>query len=65
VGLIWRLLLLAGLLIAMGSVWLTAYAFALHSVGRFLRRGSIRTAIERATGAALVALGMRLAFDRT
>ena len=64
-GFVWRLLLLAGLFIAMGLVWLTAYTFALHSVGRYLRRGSIRTAIERVTGAALVALGMRLAFDRT
>ena len=64
-GFVWRLLLLAGLFIAMGLVWLTAYTFALHSVGRFLRRGSIRRAIERVTGAALVALGMRLAFDRT
>jgi threonine/homoserine/homoserine lactone efflux protein len=63
-GFIWRVLLLAGLFIAMGLVWLTAYTFALHSVGRYLRRGSIRTAIERVTGAALVALGMRLAFDR-
>jgi len=63
-GFVWRLLLLAGLFIAMGLVWLTAYTFALHSVDRFLRRGSIRTAIERVTGAALVALGMRLAFDR-
>ncbi len=64
-GFVWRLLLLAGLFIAMGLVWLTAYTFALHSVGRYLRRGSIRTAIERVTGAALVALGLRLAFDRT
>jgi threonine/homoserine/homoserine lactone efflux protein len=64
-GFVWRLLLLAGLFIAMGLVWLTAYTFALHSVGRFLRRGSIRTAIERVTGAVLVALGLRLAFDRT
>ena len=63
-GFVWRLLLLAGLFIAMGLVWLTAYTFALHSVGRYLRRGSIRTAIERVTGAALVALGLRLAFDR-
>jgi threonine/homoserine/homoserine lactone efflux protein len=63
-GFIWRVLLLAGLFIAMGLVWLTAYTFALHSVGRYLRRRSIRTAIERVTGAALVALGMRLAFDR-
>jgi threonine/homoserine/homoserine lactone efflux protein len=49
----------------MGLVWLTAYTFALHSVGRFLRRGPIRTAIERVTGAVLVALGLRLAVDRT
>jgi threonine/homoserine/homoserine lactone efflux protein len=63
-GFIWRLLLLAGSFIAMGLVWLIAYTFALHSVGRLLRRGSIRTTIERVTGAALVALGLRLAFDR-
>lgn len=63
-GFVWRLLLLAGLFIAMGLVWLTAYTFALHSVGRFLRRGSIRKAIERVTGAVLLALGLRLAFDR-
>ena len=63
-GFVWRLLLLAGLFIAIGLVWLTAYTFALHSVGRFLRRGSIRTAIERVTGAVLLALGLRLAFDR-
>ena len=63
-GFVWRLLLLAGLFIAMGLVWLTVYTFALHSFGRFLSRGSIRTAIERVTGAVLVALGMRLAFDR-
>lgn len=64
-GFIWRLLLLAGLFIAMGLVWLIAYTFAIHSVERFLRRGSIRKAIERVTGAGLVALGLRLAFDRT
>jgi hypothetical protein len=34
----------------MGLVWLTAYTFALHSVGRFLRRGPIQTAIERVPG---------------
>jgi threonine/homoserine/homoserine lactone efflux protein len=49
----------------MGLVWLIAYTFALHSVERFLRRGPIRMAIEHVTGAALVALGLRLAFDRT
>jgi threonine/homoserine/homoserine lactone efflux protein len=64
-GFEWRLLQLAALFIAMGFVWLTVYTLALHSVGGFLGRGSIRRRIERVSGAVLVALGVRVALERT
>jgi threonine/homoserine/homoserine lactone efflux protein len=44
--------------------WLTAYAFAVARAGDFLRRPTIRRAFEAATGAVLVALGLRLATER-
>jgi threonine/homoserine/homoserine lactone efflux protein len=45
-------------------VWLTAYAFAIARAGDFLGRPAIRRAIDAATGAVLVALGLRLATER-
>jgi threonine/homoserine/homoserine lactone efflux protein len=44
-------------------VWLTAYAFAVAKAGDVLRRSRIRRAIDGLTGAALVALGLRLAAE--
>ena len=44
--------------------WLTGYAFAVARAGDFLRRPAIRRAFEAATGAVLVALGLRLATER-
>ena len=44
--------------------WLTGYAFAVARAGDFLRRPTIRRAFEAATGAVLVALGLRLATER-
>jgi threonine/homoserine/homoserine lactone efflux protein len=41
--------------------WLTAYAFAVAKAGAVLRRPRIRRALEAATGAVLIALGLRLA----
>jgi threonine/homoserine/homoserine lactone efflux protein len=64
-GFEWRLLQLAALFIGMGLVWLTVYTLALHSVGSFLGRGPIRRTIEHVSGAVLVALGVRVAFERT
>jgi len=55
-------LLLLGLTFSlMTLVWLTGYAFAVAKAGAFLRRPRIRRALEAATGAVLVALGLRLA----
>ena len=48
----------------MTLAWLTAYAFAVARAGNFLRRPKIRRALDAITGAALVALGLRLAAER-
>ena len=45
-------------------VWLSGYAFAVAKAGDFLRRPRARRLLEAATGAVLVALGLRLATDR-
>ena len=45
-------------------VWLSAYAVVVASVGDVLRRSSVHRALDAATGAVLVALGVRLAFER-
>ena len=47
----------------MTLAWLTAYAFAVARAGDFLRRTSIRRALEALTGAVLVALGLSLAAE--
>jgi threonine/homoserine/homoserine lactone efflux protein len=44
-------------------LWLALYAVALERVGDALRRPRVRRAIEAVTGAALVALGVRLAAE--
>jgi threonine/homoserine/homoserine lactone efflux protein len=54
-------LVLAGIHAAMGLVWLSAYAWALHRARGLLERHRVRRALDRATGAVLVALGLRLA----
>jgi threonine/homoserine/homoserine lactone efflux protein len=46
---------------AMTFSWLTGYAFAVAKAGDFLRRPRIRRALDRLTGAVLIALGLRLA----
>ena len=48
----------------MGSVWLTIYTIALHAVSGFVGRPRVKTIIETATGSVLMALGIRLAFQR-
>ena len=45
----------------MTRAWLTAYASAVAKAADFLRRPRIRRTVEAATGAVLVALGLRLA----
>lgn len=63
-GFTWRLLLLSGLFIVMGFVWLTIYTIALHAVSGFVGRPRVRTVIGSVTGCVLMALGVRLAFQR-
>jgi threonine/homoserine/homoserine lactone efflux protein len=49
---------------AMTLVWLSAYAFAVAKAGNILRRPRVRRGLEAFTGAALIALGLRLATER-
>jgi threonine/homoserine/homoserine lactone efflux protein len=56
-------LVLAGIHATMGLVWLSAYAWALHRARGLLERPGIRRALDRATGAVVVGLGLRLAAD--
>jgi threonine/homoserine/homoserine lactone efflux protein len=49
---------------AMTLVWLSAYAFAVAKAGNILRRPRVRRGLEAVTGAALIALGLRLATER-
>jgi threonine/homoserine/homoserine lactone efflux protein len=58
------LLALGVLFCSFTLAWLTAYAVAVARAGDFLRRPVIRRALDLVTGAALVALGLRLAADR-
>ena len=44
--------------------WLTAYGVAVARVGDVLRRSRVRRLLDAATGVVLVALGLRLAFER-
>jgi threonine/homoserine/homoserine lactone efflux protein len=61
-----------GTLLALGLVfssmtlaWLTGYAVAVAKAGDFLRRARIRRALDRVTGAVLIALGLRLAAEHS
>jgi threonine/homoserine/homoserine lactone efflux protein len=47
----------------MTLVWLTAYSLTVAKAGDLLRRGRIQRAIEAASGAVLVAVGLRLASE--
>jgi threonine/homoserine/homoserine lactone efflux protein len=57
-------LLLLGLMFStMTLLWLTAYAFAVARAGGLLGSGRVRRLLEAATGAVLLALGVRLATE--
>jgi threonine/homoserine/homoserine lactone efflux protein len=47
----------------MTLVWLAAYALAVARAGDFLRRPTIARWLAGVTGAALIALGLRLAVE--
>jgi threonine/homoserine/homoserine lactone efflux protein len=49
----------------MTFVWLVAYAFVIAKAGEVLHRPAIRRWIEAVTGTLLVALGLRIAAERT
>jgi len=55
-------LLLASIHVALGLIWLTTYAYAIERLAAVVR--GARGWLERATGAALVGLAVRLAFER-
>lgn len=57
-------LLLAGVHIGLGLVWLTAYAAALGKLSEVFSRSAFRRRLEALTGAVLVALGLKLALER-
>jgi RhtB (resistance to homoserine/threonine) family protein len=57
-------LFLAAIHIAMGLGWLTAYGWFISRMSRALAGSSLRRNLEAVTGALLIGLGTRLAFER-
>jgi threonine/homoserine/homoserine lactone efflux protein len=57
-------MLLAGVHIAFGLVWLTAYAGLLDRAVTAFKSSRVRRALDALTGTVLVALGLRLAAER-
>jgi threonine/homoserine/homoserine lactone efflux protein len=57
-------LVLGGIFNAMGLAWLTTFAVVAARGRTLLRRPRVKTAVDRLTGAVLVALGARLALER-
>jgi threonine/homoserine/homoserine lactone efflux protein len=60
-----RSLLLAGVHVVIGLVWLVTYAYFLGRLSAVLRRPRVRRYLEGVTGAALIGLGGRLAWERS
>jgi RhtB (resistance to homoserine/threonine) family protein len=59
-----RSLFLASIHIAMGFIWLTAYAWFIDRLGAVLTRPQVKAWLERVTGGLLIGLGARLAWER-
>ena len=57
-------LLLAGVHVGMGVVWLAGVAYLVARAGQLLLRDRVRRWLERATGVVLIAFGLRLAWHR-
>jgi threonine/homoserine/homoserine lactone efflux protein len=57
-------MLLAGVHIAFGLVWLTTYAWLLDRAVTAFKSSRVRRALDALTGTVLVALGLRLAAER-
>ena len=58
-----QLALLAAVHIVIGLIWLTFYAWCISRIHAVLTRPRVKAWLERATGAILVALGLRIAAD--
>ena len=56
--------LLASIHIAMGLAWLSLYTVFLGRMKHVLSRSNIKRNLEAVTGALLLALGTRLAFEK-
>lgn len=59
-----RSLLLGGIHIGLGFIWLCAYAAMVARVAAFLGGGRVRRSLQALTGTVLAGLGLRLAFER-
>ena len=59
-----KALMLAGIHITLGLLWLTTYAYMVDRLSALFMQASTRRKIERVTGAMLIALGLRLAWER-
>jgi threonine/homoserine/homoserine lactone efflux protein len=57
-------LLMGAIASAASLAWLSLYATVVPRAGDVLRRSNVRRALDRATGAVLIALGVRLALTR-
>ena len=57
-------LLLAGIFIALGLLWLISYALLVARIGALLRRTVVRRVLNAVTGTALCVLGLRVALER-
>ena len=55
---------LAAIHVLVGLIWLTVYAHLVHRAHRVLTRADVKAWLERATGTVLIALGVRVAFER-
>jgi threonine/homoserine/homoserine lactone efflux protein len=58
-----QVLALGGFHILVGVIWLTTYAQLIGRLHFVLSRERVRRGLERATGAVLIALGLRVAFS--
>lgn len=58
------LLLLGGAFVALGLLWLCAYAIVASRASSVLHRPRVKAALDRISGVVLIGLGLRLAVER-
>ncbi len=56
---------LAGIFLAIAVLWWAVFSAAVGGLGRLLSRPRVRTALDRVAGTVLVAIGLRVALDRS